>query len=567
MHKINERPVVISNRRPVSKSALLSATNLLGWRIGISTDRFHDLTHFEAASKVDLLGVAYIVGSSTQQVSREIRKNLDYRLNSDEINKFKERLAALHLSMPVYNADSVSNGEGCEQSPRRLFEFAKDLGVEVIVCSPEPGSLPILDQLANEFEINVALQNSRDPRSTMSDLEGTSRRIGISANINDWIQRRIDPLQMLSIVQDRLMVLDPGDVPNLTEVLLELSRQQPPPDVPETLPQCGNCRSPIPEGWPLFIVLNPAAGSDAFRGFMRSASRLDEAIRPAMGYRMNEISRNVPISPTNRVPAAHRKKIEAALPRQAFAKPQQPRRLLILDLSPAGGFYHETTAHGNLALELMSQYTGAYQPVFSNDLNNLKYDNTRRFDAVFLNNTVGDLFIDPAVIDGLIRFVREGGGLAGLHGASYASMMVPEFGELLGAQDGPHRVETATLRIEDPQNPINASFEGIEHFEYREEYFRFFEDGPYSREKIRVLLSIDVGKTDMRGSQPLYLRQDNDYAVSWIKSYGKGRVFYSSLGHTPDLFMTPKLAEHILAGVQFVLGDLEANTSPGLAAQ
>ena len=58
------------------------------------------------------------------------------------------------------------------------------------------------------------------------------------------------------------------------------------------------------------------------------------------------------------------------------------------------------------------------------------------------------------------------------------------------------------------------------------------------------------------------LRPDRDYGLSWIKRVGKGRVFYTALGHTPTLFATPALAEHVLAGIQFALGDLEADATP-----
>ena len=58
------------------------------------------------------------------------------------------------------------------------------------------------------------------------------------------------------------------------------------------------------------------------------------------------------------------------------------------------------------------------------------------------------------------------------------------------------------------------------------------------------------------------VRPDQDYAVSWIRSYGKGRVFFCILGHNPTIYMTPSLAEHFLAGIQFILGDLEADTTP-----
>jgi type 1 glutamine amidotransferase len=80
-----------------------------------------------------------------------------------------------------------------------------------------------------------------------------------------------------------------------------------------------------------------------------------------------------------------------------------------------------------------------------------------------------------------------------------------------------------------------------------------------------VLLSIDVEKSDMATAGrlcPQCTRPDHDYAMSWIRSYGKGRVFCTPLGHTDILFTSPPLVEHMLAGIQFILGDLEADTTP-----
>jgi type 1 glutamine amidotransferase len=126
--------------------------------------------------------------------------------------------------------------------------------------------------------------------------------------------------------------------------------------------------------------------------------------------------------------------------------------------------------------------------------------------------------------------------------------------------------EQATIRIDEPNHPLTAAFGGKE-FVYQDEFFRF-PIGPYSREKLRVLLSIDVDKTDMNQGRPCAkpcVRPDSDYAVSWIRSYGKGRVFFCILGHNPTLFMTPQLAQYFLAGIQFILGDLEADTTPSAA--
>jgi type 1 glutamine amidotransferase len=219
----------------------------------------------------------------------------------------------------------------------------------------------------------------------------------------------------------------------------------------------------------------------------------------------------------------------------------------------------------NYAVELMAEKTAAYEVLFSNDLNQLKYDRLKQFDAVFLNSTVGMLFADPEVREGLTRFVREGGGLGGNHGTSHASMDWPEFGEMLGTYLGTHRQndEQAMLKIDDPGSPLTQGFHG-QGILWKDEFYRFPE-GPYSRDKLHVLLSIDVAKTDMNQGRPCSKpcsRPDHDYAISWIRSYGKGRVFYTVLGHQPSIFSTPAVAAHFLTGIQFILGDLEADTTP-----
>ena len=57
-------------------------------------------------------------------------------------------------------------------------------------------------------------------------------------------------------------------------------------------------------------------------------------------------------------------------------------------------------------------------------------------------------------------------------------------------------------------------------------------------------------------------RKDGDYVISWVRPYGKGRVFYCSLGHEPSSYYNPHVLRHYLAGIQFALGDLEADATP-----
>jgi hypothetical protein len=95
-----------------------------------------------------------------------------------------------------------------------------------------------------------------------------------------------------------------------------------------------------------------------------------------------------------------------------------------------------------------------------------------------------------------------------------------------------------------------------------DEFYRLA--APYSRDKVRVLLSIDPILTDMMQGRCFgrCLRDDNDYPVAWIRQHGKGRVFYTSLGHNPDVFWDPRMLAMFLAGTQYALGDLDADATP-----
>ena len=99
-----------------------SALNHLGLRVGFSASAFGPISFWEAAAKADALGTGFLEASSTQKVSPEIAKNLDYNLSPDEVTKVKNRLGELRLRMLSYRAGAIPGDEG---SRRRLFEFAR----------------------------------------------------------------------------------------------------------------------------------------------------------------------------------------------------------------------------------------------------------------------------------------------------------------------------------------------------------------------------------------------------------------------------------------------------------
>ena len=264
-----------------------------------------------------------------------------------------------------------------------------------------------------------------------------------------------------------------------------------------------------------------------------------------------------------------RRRIEAAIPAKAFVKPRKPRKLLIFTLNVGYGG-HRSIPTANLAFTLMGAKTGAFETVISKDPSVFKSENLKQFDAVFLNNTVGNLFTDPVLRQSLIEFIYGGGGLMGVHGTTVAFTQWPgaredwpEFGIMLGARGANHRDsdEHVIIKLDDPDHPVNRPFGG-KSYDYRDEFFRVH--GPYSRDRVRVIQSFDTEKTDMnqgtaRGN---LTRADNDYAVAWVRNYGRGRVFYCTIAHNPYVFWDPKMLEFYLAAAQFALGDLPGSTIP-----
>jgi hypothetical protein len=140
----------------------------------------------------------------------------------------------------------------------------------------------------------------------------------------------------------------------------------------------------------------------------------------------------------------------------------------------------------------------------------------------------------------------------------------PEFNNMIGGffkfhwNDG----QEIYVKVDDPNHPLNATFKGKPQLLVIDETYTFGRD-TYSRKNLRVLTSVDYAKMSeedkKKESNP---RADGDYALSWIKRDGKGRVFYEAFGHNEKNYAVTPLLEHILAGMQYVLGDLQADDSP-----
>lgn len=245
--------------------------------------------------------------------------------------------------------------------------------------------------------------------------------------------------------------------------------------------------------------------------------------------------------------------IEAAMPSETSVKPKKERHLLFF--SGCYGFRHGSIGTGKIMIEIMAKKTGAFKVELTDDPKSFHPDNLKKFDAVMINNCtqIQKGLKDEVLRKGLIDFVKNGGGFVGIHSASDGGW--PEYTEMLGGRFAGHPWGgggTWGIQLEDPKHPIMKGFDGKD-FKIKDELYNFKD---YDRTKQRVLMGIDLNIS------PKKARPDKDQAVTWIKSFGKGRVYYCSLGHNHHIFWDAKVLQHYLDGIQFALGDLEVDTTP-----
>ena len=287
-------------------------------------------------------------------------------------------------------------------------------------------------------------------------------------------------------------------------------------------------------------------------------------------------------------------KMEAALPEKAPATPKKARKVLVY--GNANGFVHSSIALGEQTIAKMGEKTGAYTATISDDP--AAFDDLSGYDAVMLVSCTGHFLLPKVDIgkapdkdatdedkkaydakkkeaeaaiasykekekqrfDNLLAFVKEGKGLAGIHASSDAYYDWVEWGLLIGGYFNGHPFHKVTVKIDDPKSPITVGFEGKSYPTDDETYT--FKQGPWSREKLHILTSLDISvftPDDVKKENRSY---DHDYGISWIHEYGKGRVFYCAHGHSEHVYWEKPMLQEYLAGLQYALGDLDADATP-----
>jgi hypothetical protein len=282
----------------------------------------------------------------------------------------------------------------------------------------------------------------------------------------------------------------------------------------------------------------------------------------------------------------------------------------VLVLAKAAGFVHASIPLAARTIEALGERTGAWTTVISYDPAVVTAENLQQYDAIFLASTTGSYLDEPgneavtsARRKAFMDFIRGGKGLGVIHAgtdsyhdyprpaagaappapgtrqATGGDPLWPEYNKMINGYFKWHwnYPTQIAVKIDDPASPINAAFGGVNPqtgartpprgFSVVDEVYTFNETS-YVRSRAHILTSVDYAKmpAEVKAQEPAPQRTDHDYALSYLVKEGQGRVFVQVLGHDESIYKQTPMLGHILAGMQYALGDLAADDSPSAPA-
>jgi cytochrome c len=208
-------------------------------------------------------------------------------------------------------------------------------------------------------------------------------------------------------------------------------------------------------------------------------------------------------------------------------------------------FRHASITNGIAAIKTLGAENG-FQVDATEDSSVFTKANLAKYKTVVFLSTSGDILNDEQQ-EAFRDFIENGGGLAGVHAACAGDVATegtwPWYGDALCGKFTNHSaIVQATVEVEDLENPSTALLP--RRWVRRDEWYNFIES---PRPKVHVLASLD--EATYKGGN-----MGKDHPIAWCKQMGKGRIWYTALGHTEASFTEPLFLKHLLGGIQVAAG-------------
>ena len=223
----------------------------------------------------------------------------------------------------------------------------------------------------------------------------------------------------------------------------------------------------------------------------------------------------------------------------------------VLYLTHSAGFKHEVLPVSETIMKEIGERSGMFEVTATKDCSLLSREGLKPYDAVIFYTT-GELPITDEQKAAFLDFIKSGKGFVGIHSATDTFYKWPEYGELIGGYFDQHPWhKDVTVRVEDNHHPATRHLD--KSFQIKDEIYQFKD---FSRQRVHVLLSLDPDSVDL--TLPAVHRKDKDFALAWWRDYGKGRVFYTALGHREEVWRDARFQQLILGALSWAMKDKSA---------
>ncbi|MEO3816964.1 ThuA domain-containing protein [Plantactinospora sp. B24E8] len=253
-------------------------------------------------------------------------------------------------------------------------------------------------------------------------------------------------------------------------------------------------------------------------------------------------------SPASAAPAGQ----PLAAPAQAQA---QAEPFSVLVFSKTAGFRHDSIPAGIAAIRQLGTEHG-FAVDATEDAGAFTDENLARYQAVVWLSTTGDV-LDANQQAAFERYIRAGGGYAGVHAASDTEYDWPWYGDLVGAYFASHPAnQQATIKVEDHAHESTKSLP--DQWSRYDEWYNFREN---PRADVHVLASLDE-----TSYSPGAGAMGQDHPFAWCQDYDGGRAWYTAGGHTQQSYAEPEFLAHLLGGIQTAAGVVDADCAASLTS-
>ncbi|KAI1339462.1 carboxylesterase-like protein [Xylariaceae sp. FL0016] len=211
----------------------------------------------------------------------------------------------------------------------------------------------------------------------------------------------------------------------------------------------------------------------------------------------------------------------------------------VLVFSKTAGYRHDSIDAGIQCIENLGSESRQFMVDASEDAQLINETHLSQYTVLVLLQNSGD-FLDQDQLKGVQKFVRNGGGVVGIHCAAAGMTAEPWYGDLIGAVFTDHpEPQDGLVKVEDNAHPIVSHFQ--RDFNWHDEWYNF---AASPRAKgVKVLLSIDEGS--YRGGNGM----GENHPLAWCREFDGGRSFYTSLGHFDAAYTNEMFHQHLLSGI------------------